>query len=198
MENKKYKRRKSFCKRTWQENMLGRGKGGRVEKDWNQWLLTFYVEVLCDGWVHYWNAQWSIIPYIKIVYLANYLVIWSLPLGSEAALSRNEEVVGEKKGWGTRKFIVCDIVGCVFRKANVKSKMIYLLFLLNRGGYIHWPAWRWTVSPLSFLIFLLVWIDNFKWTVFEFTKSFFGALVCCWTSILIFFFIVIIVWYFLM
>lgn len=78
----------------------GQGKGGRVEKerDWNHWLLTFYTEALCDGWVHCWNAWWSIIPYIKIVYLAKYLVIWSSPPVSEAALSRNEEVlVGERK-----------------------------------------------------------------------------------------------------
>lgn len=76
--------RKSFCKWTWQEKVLGQGmagqgKGGGVEKEreWNQWLFTFYTEALCGGWVRYWNAQWSIVPYIKIVFVANYFVIWS-------------------------------------------------------------------------------------------------------------------------
>lgn len=90
------------------------------------------MEVLYDGWVHYWNAQWSIIPYIKIVYLANYLVIWRLPPVSEAALSRNEEVVVGEKKVGHYELHCLWYVGCVYRKANVESKMVYLLFLFNR------------------------------------------------------------------
>jgi len=30
----------------------GKGGGGEKERDWNQWLLTFYTEPLCDAGIH--------------------------------------------------------------------------------------------------------------------------------------------------
>lgn len=54
MENNKYKRSKEILLQAYLAGKgarAGQGKGGGVEKerDWNQWLLTYYTEALCDG-----------------------------------------------------------------------------------------------------------------------------------------------------
>lgn len=188
MENKKYKRRKKIFLQVYlavKGARAGQGKGGRVEKNWNHWLLTFYMEVLCDGCVHYWNAQWSIIPYIEIVYLHNYLVNLSPPPLSEASLSRNEEVVVGERKVGHYELHCLWHLGYVYRKANVESKMVYLLFLLNRKADTYIGLLD--VNHKPFKLNFSACLKNFKRTVFEFTKSFFCALVCCWTPILNFF-----------
>lgn len=54
MENNKYKRSKEILLQAYLAGKgarAGQGKGGGVEKerDWNQWLFTFYAEALHDG-----------------------------------------------------------------------------------------------------------------------------------------------------
>lgn len=57
MENNTYNRSKEILLQAslaGKGDRAGQGKGEGIKKgkDWNQWLLTFYTEALCDGLVH--------------------------------------------------------------------------------------------------------------------------------------------------
>lgn len=135
MENNTYNRSKEILLQAslaGKGARAGQGKGGGIkkEKDWNQWLLTFYTEALCDGFVHCWKAQWSLHQNWLFTWLI-ILVIWRPPPVIEAALSRNEMVI-----MGARRKVSCTLellclwhVGCIYRKANVESKIVYLQVL---------------------------------------------------------------------